>query len=246
MTTESTLPHGLKTSVLDSDYKAEQDQNWAALDPNRIASGTFANRPAAGTANRFYYATDTQVLYWDNGATWDTTGLDKLPLAGGIMTGDIVMADGVGIDYSAFSSGSADPNVLDDYEEGEWTPIFGGSTSESGQVHATQNARYIKIGNEVTCTFEVKLSTLGTITGSVKVKGLPFTSISTKGRGGVSIGVFNALTTAVVSVGGIIVDNETSLDLSLRTAAATDGTSMVQGDLSATTQLIATVTYFTS
>jgi hypothetical protein len=74
MTVENTLNHGLKTSAPDSDYKVEQDQNLAALDPNRISVGTFANRPAAGTANRFYFTIDTFIMYWDNGVTWDTVG----------------------------------------------------------------------------------------------------------------------------------------------------------------------------
>lgn len=34
--------------------------------------GTLAQRPAAGTANRFWWATDNDLLYYDNGASWDT------------------------------------------------------------------------------------------------------------------------------------------------------------------------------
>lgn len=34
------------------------------------ASGTFAARPAAGVAGRYYLATDTNVLYRDSGAAW--------------------------------------------------------------------------------------------------------------------------------------------------------------------------------
>jgi hypothetical protein len=35
-----------------------------------IAAGTFATRPVAGTAGRFYYSTDTNAMYYDNGASW--------------------------------------------------------------------------------------------------------------------------------------------------------------------------------
>lgn len=35
-----------------------------------LASGTLANRPAAGTAGRFYLATDVATTYYDNGSAW--------------------------------------------------------------------------------------------------------------------------------------------------------------------------------
>ena len=38
-----------------------------------IFSGTFASRPAAGTANRLYFATDLNVTFYDNGSTWTAT-----------------------------------------------------------------------------------------------------------------------------------------------------------------------------
>jgi len=34
--------------------------------------GLFASRPAAGNAGAHYWATDTGLMYVDNGATWDT------------------------------------------------------------------------------------------------------------------------------------------------------------------------------
>jgi hypothetical protein len=36
-----------------------------------IGIGTSGQRPAAGTANRFFYATDERKLYYDDGAEWD-------------------------------------------------------------------------------------------------------------------------------------------------------------------------------
>ncbi|MBI5178811.1 MAG: hypothetical protein HZA04_06085 [Nitrospinae bacterium] len=70
MTVEATLPHGLRTSLYGSEYKAEYDANLALLDPDRITSGTLAGRPAAGAAKRFYYATDQNTLYYDDGTVW--------------------------------------------------------------------------------------------------------------------------------------------------------------------------------
>jgi len=36
-----------------------------------IQSGTFAARPAAGIANRYYWATDVQILFRDTGVAWE-------------------------------------------------------------------------------------------------------------------------------------------------------------------------------
>lgn len=70
MTVESVLAHGLKTSVFGSQWNAEYGDNLALLDPDRIKSGLLANRPAAGVAHRFFFATDNQRLYYDTGAAW--------------------------------------------------------------------------------------------------------------------------------------------------------------------------------
>ena len=47
-----------------------------------ITQGTFAGRPAPGTAGRFYFATDTLTLYYDNGSAWKqiSTGFIKQTL----------------------------------------------------------------------------------------------------------------------------------------------------------------------
>jgi hypothetical protein len=39
--------------------------------------GTLAARPAAGTALRLYYATDTGIIYRDNGVSWDNVSDDQ-------------------------------------------------------------------------------------------------------------------------------------------------------------------------
>lgn len=39
--------------------------------PTPILSGTLADRPAFGVVDRYYWATDVQMLYRDTGAAWD-------------------------------------------------------------------------------------------------------------------------------------------------------------------------------
>lgn len=93
----------------------------------------------------------------------------------GIGLADNAPVDGDGIRFPATQSASSNANTLDDYEEGTWTPVIGGETSESGQSYNGQTGNYIKVGRLVTVTFRVVLSTKGTITGNVVIKGLPFT-----------------------------------------------------------------------
>src|SRR6266850_5956008 len=58
------------------------DANWTAgadyINKREISFGTFAARPAAGTSGRWYFATDTGVLYADTGAAWTQVALGTL------------------------------------------------------------------------------------------------------------------------------------------------------------------------
>jgi hypothetical protein len=60
-----------------------------------------------------------------------------------------------GINFPATQSASANANTLDDYEEGTWTPSFGGITSAS---YSYQLGTYTKIGNMVYCFWDMSLS----------------------------------------------------------------------------------------
>ena len=42
-----------------------------ALLSNIIARGAYASLPASGTPGALYYATDSGILYRDNGVSWD-------------------------------------------------------------------------------------------------------------------------------------------------------------------------------
>lgn len=76
--------------------------------------------------------------------------------------------------FPAVQVPSAGANTLDDYEEGTWTPVIGGSGGTSGQTYATQVGLYVKVGQLVTATFSVQLSVKGTITTNAQISGFPF------------------------------------------------------------------------
>ena len=97
-----------------------------------------------------------------------------------VSDGNVVMANGHGIDFSATADTSASgaattSELLDDYEEGTWTPEFRQSTSYSGQVYGSRSGRYVKIGQQVILTYSCDLSTQGTFNGSFpKIGGFPY------------------------------------------------------------------------
>ena len=80
-----------------------------------------------------------EVLRIKNGAS----GGDLQP------RGNVVLAEGQGIDFSA-TSGTGTSELFDDYEEGDWAPAYG--TTGTGFDSATydyQFGKYTKIGNMV-------------------------------------------------------------------------------------------------
>ncbi len=60
--------HSSLSGVGESDHHTKTDDNEVL---GLLAAGLASARPAAGTAGRFYFSTDTLVLERDNGATWD-------------------------------------------------------------------------------------------------------------------------------------------------------------------------------
>ena len=87
-----------------------------------------------------------------------------------ITDGNLVLDSGHGIDFSDTADGtSVGSELLDDYEEGTWTPVINGMTSIS---YAIQLGKYTKVGNKV--TVHVYLRFTATASGNMYISGLPF------------------------------------------------------------------------
>lgn len=81
-------PPNVRPHVLGSDrHTSDTLSNLNALISDLISTyggirdigiGTLAQRPSAGTAGRFWWATDDQRLYADNGSSWDTIDADAI------------------------------------------------------------------------------------------------------------------------------------------------------------------------
>jgi hypothetical protein len=84
--------------------------------------------------------------------------------------------------FPATQNPSSNPNVLDDYEEGTWTPVinraFGSSPSEV--TYTTNEGKYTKIGRIVFIHGYVSISAVITDGDGLNcVEGLPFTPATT-------------------------------------------------------------------
>ena len=103
-----------------------------------------------------------------------------------LTSGNLVVANGNGIDFSA-TAGSGTSELFSDYEEGDFTPVlvFSGSNT---YVNAGRSGYYIKVGRTVTITGTCFLDK-STASGSVTITNLPFTSAATS-AGNASVSVF--------------------------------------------------------
>jgi len=83
---------------------------------------------------------------------------------------------------------SADPNTLDDYEEGTFTPtiLLGGTPVTS---YNYQNGYYTKIGNRMFFNLYVDVNVIGAGIGAVTIGGLPGTALA-DARSDSSVSVF--------------------------------------------------------
>lgn len=96
-----------------------------------------------------------------------------------IVNGNLVIGTaGKGIDFSADPSAAGmTSELLDDYEEGTWTPVVTPGAGAFTTVTIT-SATYTKIGRTVTVQAVFRLNDAGTGAGSIDVAGLPFAASS--------------------------------------------------------------------
>lgn len=84
--------------------------------------------------------------------------------------------------FPATQVASTDPNVLDDYEEGTWTPTYNLSTTQPDAItyDAVTGGQYVKVGQLVHIQGCIRTDsiTAGSAAGTVRIAGLPFTAAS--------------------------------------------------------------------
>jgi len=111
-----------------------------------------------------------------------------------IIDGDLQLASGHGIDFSATSDATGKTSeLLDDYEEGTWTPATVGPVT--GVSYTNRYGRYTKVGNLVHFWFDMTWTSL-TVSGNnaSEISGLPFASTATTAQAGYGAPQFRSMT----------------------------------------------------
>jgi len=102
--------------------------------------------------------------------------------------------NGNGIDFSATEGSAAASSILDDFEEGSFTPIFSGARPGGGDVTVnTQLGRYTKVGNivHISLVLGVNGSTVdANNSAEVTITGLPYTIVNISSQNFVPISMF--------------------------------------------------------
>ena len=160
--------------------------------------------------------------------------------SGGARWKDLYLSGG------AYIGGTGASNKLEDYEEGTWTPVIGGSTSTSGQSYSVQAGTYTKIGNTVNAHAYIALSSVGTVSGTYAyIMGFPFNVTNSNGAyPAFPIGYFAGLGQNVSSLGGYLNKNTTTAYVTFRQGAGVDIQYLSAGGIG-TASMIFSITYNT-
>jgi hypothetical protein len=87
---------------------------------------------------------------------------------------DLYLSGGV------YLGGTGSANKLDDYEEGTWTPVYYGNTTQPTITYdAVTTGEYVKIGRLVHCQGRIRTDAVSGGSGALNISGLPFTADGT-------------------------------------------------------------------
>lgn len=155
----------------------------ALLVLNKSASGqgSYLQSQMAGVARWLLALGDTTAEAGANAGSdfsitryTDAGGFLGTPLSISRASGLITLGSGQ-LQFPATANPSTNPNTLDDYEEGTWTPDVRFNSSATGVTYGGRSGTYTKIGRVVICNFNFTLTNNGTGVGKCDVYGLPFT-----------------------------------------------------------------------
>lgn len=120
-----------------------------------------------------------------------------------ITTTRILLNSGGGIDFSAFgSAGGMTSELLNDYEEGTWTPGLGGGGS--GFTVFSGGGHYVKAGKLVIANARIQITDGTGTSAAVTITGLPFTVTTTNNANPVAAVFFRGLAFAYSYIIGYV------------------------------------------
>ena len=158
-----------------------------------------------------------------------------------ISAGNLVIGtSGKGIDFSA-TAGTGTSELFSDYEQGVWSPTIVGSTSGSITGFSVSDATYTKIGDTVrlSCYLSNIDMTSSTVSGQIKIGGLPFSSDSFADVAAVTHCTMFSFDESTTSVSGYLSGSDVLLRKGSSVIAITDAD---ESSLT-TAQIMLSVTY---
>ena len=101
-----------------------------------------------------------------------------------IVNGNLVVASGHGIDFSANGNASGmTSELLDIYEEGTWTPYIYPMSSSIPVTYSHQSGKYTRIGNVVHFQFKLQVSNItGNRNQGFGINGFPFNNTNNQAQ----------------------------------------------------------------
>ena len=129
-----------------------------------------------------------------------------------VPTGSIKLTEaGQGINFHP-SSGTS--NLLDEYEEGTWTPAFSAASTTNFTYSSNRGGSYVRIGRFVWCHGRIELSN-NSGSGNLSLTGLPFTcgdiqSGDSGWEGDISTGYINDAQSATSGPMGVVNEGGTT------------------------------------
>jgi len=189
---------GASSAGVGGAFRAVQDDGAAMASGDRIgyliwggaydgANNIGYNAAISGYASENWTAgargTEVIIQTTDNGTTARNNRLVVRNTGNVEISRNLVIStSGYGIDFSA-TAGTGTSELLDDYEEGTWTPVVADASSGGNTASGTFYGHYTKVGNLVTITGSLRdINTSGMTTGNpIYVQGLPYTCSSLTG-----------------------------------------------------------------
>lgn len=133
----------------------------------------------------FYQVSVSSGIWTNNGTFYGTSSpsgnyIDLIVNYVATLNNDSLLQNANGIKFLATQVSSTDANVLDDYEEGYWTPILRNSAGTESVTFGNTDGRYVKIGSQVFLMINSYSKTVTALSATthIHLAGLPFQSSS--------------------------------------------------------------------
>ena len=158
----------------------------------------------------------------NNTLSFSTDGAERVRINS---SGDLVLFPGCnlvfsgtagmtgGIDFSnTTNNAGATSSVLDDYEEGSFTPSYNTTNSNIGSVtYDARSGRYIKVGRLCFITIRLRTDNISSVgSGTIRITGLPFTHLNSANGRAVSNNLFTSNWTGNNSPTQVLIQNNTT------------------------------------